>query len=179
MELDKKLPLYIVTGASGVGKSTACQKLMERERDFIVMESDILWEERYNTPEDGYRQYRELWLHLCAQISQGGRPVVLCGCAMPEQFEACAGRQWFTHIHYLALVCEQAVLESRLRGRGVQEERWLCSSLDFNGWLRENGPAHMPEIRLLDTTALSPEEASAGIEEWIFSVDPLAKDAGT
>lgn len=38
-----KQPLFIVTGASGVGKTTLCEELFRREKDYIVMESDIIW----------------------------------------------------------------------------------------------------------------------------------------
>lgn len=52
------------------------------------MESDILWNEYYNTQRDGYGMYRSLWMTLCANISQCGKPVVLCGCTTPDQFES-------------------------------------------------------------------------------------------
>ena len=42
MTPDKKLPLFVVTGASCAGKTTACEILFHREKDYIVMESDIL-----------------------------------------------------------------------------------------------------------------------------------------
>lgn len=45
MKPDKKFPLFIVTGASGVGKSTMCEILFKKETDYIVLESDILWQE--------------------------------------------------------------------------------------------------------------------------------------
>ena len=95
----KKLPLFIVTGASGVGKSSLCEELFRRETEYIVMESDLLWEERYNTPEDNYAAYRSLWMRVCANIAQSGKPVVLCGCALPEQFESRPERNLFTEIH--------------------------------------------------------------------------------
>lgn len=88
MEPTKKLPLFLVTGASCAGKSTICELLFQRERDYLVLESDLLWEDRWNTPEDNYAAYRSLWMRVCANVSQGGRPVVLCGCCIPEQFEA-------------------------------------------------------------------------------------------
>ena len=50
MEPNKKLPLFIVSGASGVGKTTMCEILFRRETKYIVMESDILWKEEFNTP---------------------------------------------------------------------------------------------------------------------------------
>ena len=52
MKPEKKQPLFIVTGASGVGKSTMCNLMMEQEETYIVMESDLLWHDMYNTPED-------------------------------------------------------------------------------------------------------------------------------
>lgn len=170
MELKKKLPLFIVTGASGVGKSTLCQILFENETEYVVMESDLLWQECYNTPEDNYQQYRELWLRLCANISQIGKPVVLCGCAMPEHFEKCAGRELFSRIHYLAVVCSEENLEKRLRsGRGVNDEGWIQGSLDFNAWLKENATKTEPNMQLLDTTGLTPEEAAAKADKWMIS----------
>ena len=43
MKPTKKQPLFIVTGASCVGKSTLCNKLFINEKEYIVMESDLLW----------------------------------------------------------------------------------------------------------------------------------------
>ena len=62
MKLTKKQPLFIVTGASCVGKSTLCNELFINEKEYIVMESDLLWNDIYNTPEDDYFEYNRLWL---------------------------------------------------------------------------------------------------------------------
>jgi len=102
------------------------------------MESDLLWNESYNTPEDDYRAYRELWLRVSANISQIGKPVVLCGCATPKQFEVRNARRLFTNIYYIAVVCNDEQLEQRMRiGRGVTDENWVKNSLEFNRWLKE------------------------------------------
>ncbi len=165
-----KQPLFIVTGASCVGKTTLCEVLFQNERDYIVMESDLLWRDIYNTPEDNYREYRRLWMRLCAGISQIGKPVVLCGCATPEQFESQPERELFTDIHYLAAVCDEEVLLSRMKnGRGVTDVGWIKSSVDFNRWLRENHDKTSPEITLLDTTDLTPTEAAETAHKWIMS----------
>ena len=103
----KRNKLFVISGASCIGKSTACEILFRNEKDYIVMESDLLWSERYNTPENNYREYRELWMRLCCNISQIGMPVVLCGCAVPEQFEVCDARKYFTEIIYIAVVAEK------------------------------------------------------------------------
>lgn len=164
----KKQPLFIITGASCAGKSTTCEILFQKEQDYLVMESDLLWEERYNTPDDNYCDFRRLWMRICANIAQIGKPAVLCGCAVPEQFECQPERELFSEIFYLAVVCDEEQLLKRAKeGRKVTEEEWLKSSVDFNNWLIKNGKNAVPPIELLNTTDLTPEEAADAMEQWI------------
>jgi len=126
MNPTEKLPLFIITGASCVGKSTTAEVLFKKETDYIVMEGDLLWNDVYNTPKDDYRAYCELWLRVCAHISQIGKSVVLCGCSTSKQFEVCNGRKLFSNIHYIAIVCDDELLEKRMRlGRKVTDENWV------------------------------------------------------
>ena len=167
-----KQPLFVVTGASGVGKSTTCEELFKNEagKPYLVMESDILWNDSYDTPEDNYRGLRTIWMDLCANIAQCGKPVVLCGCATPEQFEGLPQRELFTEIHYLAVVCDDAALEDRMKnGRRITEEDWLNGSLSFNRWLKEHASSTKPPMTLLDITGKTPSEAAAEAERWILS----------
>ena len=165
----RKQPLLIVTGASCVGKSTLCELLFQKEQAYIVLESDLLWNDCYNTPQDEYKTYRRLWLRLCAQIAQIGKPVVLCGCALPQQFERQPERALFTDIRYLAVVCDDETLERRMReGRQVADEGWIQSSLQFNRWLKTHAGTSRPPITLLDTTELTPEAAAELADRWIM-----------
>ena len=164
----RKGPLFIITGASCAGKSTLCEELFRSEREYIVLESDLLWQERYNTPEDGYRAYRSLWMRLCADVGQSGLPVVLCGCGVPEQFETRGERELFTQVHYLAVVCGEEELKRRLGKRGVTDLGWRNSSLEFNRWLTENAGSCQPKIALLDTTDLTPAEGAGQAHRWIL-----------
>lgn len=167
----KMQPLFIVTGASCVGKSTLCNELFLKEKDYIVMESDLLWNDIYNTPEDNYCEYRRLWMRVCANISQIGKPVVLCGCAVPEQFENQPEREYFSNIYYLAVVCDDAVLEKRMRiGRGVEDEDWIKNSVDFNNWLIQNAYHTIPRMSLLDNSEISALNASRIADEWIVNI---------
>lgn len=166
----KRQPLFVISGASGVGKSTTCELLFRQERQYLVLESDLLWEDRYDTPQDNYRAFRTVWMQVCANVAQIGMPVVLCGCGIPEQFEQREERSLFTEIHYLALVCSEETLEQRMRaGRQIAAESWLKSSRDFNRWLRENGGQTRPPMALLDTTCLTPEQAARRVDAWIRS----------
>jgi predicted ABC-type ATPase len=168
MEANKKIPLFIITGASGVGKSTMSEILFKKEAGYIVLESDLLWNDIYNTPDDGYRSYRELWLRVCNNISQIGMPVVLCGCAVPEQFEVCSGRNGFLSIHYLAVVSDDDVLEERMRcGRGITDDNWIKSSIDFNRWLKDNADKTTPSIKLINNSKITPQLAAELADAWI------------
>ena len=163
-----KQPLFIISGASGVGKSTMCELLFQNETDYIVLESDILWHDVHNTPDNNYKPYRQTWLNLCANISQFGKPVVLCGSATPEQFESLPERELFTDIHYLAVVSDPANLEKRMReGRAITDKNWIDSSVNFNDWLIKNGESH--GITILDTTNLTPQQAAQTTDAWIQS----------
>jgi hypothetical protein len=177
MKPTKHMPLFIVTGASCVGKSTMCEVLFQNEADYIVMESDLLWHDVYNHPEGNYRTYRELWLQVCANISQIGKPVVLCGCTTPDQFDNCEARSLFSEIHYLAVVCDDDALDRRMRkGRQIADEGWIKSSIDFNNWLIRNADYTNPQIKLLDTTNLTAAQAAKIANEWIM--DCMGKDTG-
>jgi len=166
-----RLPLFVITGASGVGKSTTCLALTAKTRDFVVMDSDILWRPEFNQPNKDYRDYRETWLRVCKNISQAGKPVVLCGSGVPEQFEQCVERRYFSVIHYLALVCSDEALESRLRSRPAwrnsADEKYIKTHVAFNRWLKEHASSTEPPISLLDTSEISVNESVERLEDWV------------
>ena len=164
----RKNRLFIISGASCVGKSTACEVLFKKEKDYIVMESDLLWDERYNIPENNYREYRELWMNMCANISQIGMPVVLCGCGVPDQFEVCDARKYFSEIVYITIVtAEEELIHHMKYDRKVTDENWIESSVQFNEWLKNNADKTNPKMILIDNTKLKPEETAAKIDEII------------
>jgi hypothetical protein len=135
------------------------------------MESDILWRDEFNRPATDYRDYREMWLRVAKNISQAGKPVVLCGAAGPEQFERCVERRYFSDVHYLALVCDDERLAARLRSRplwrGSSANEYIEEHLKFNRWLKDNAADTQPPIRLLDTTEVTVQESSKSVKEWI------------
>ena len=170
MKLTNKQPLFIVTGASCVGKSTLCNEMLINEKEYIVMENDLLWNDIYNTPEDDYFEYNRLWLRVCGNIAQAGKPVVLCGCRVPKQLENLPERELFTHTYYLAVVCDDVVLVERKRkGRGVSDDEWIRNSMDFNKWLKQQASENAPyPITLLDTSDISPIQAALRVNNWVM-----------
>ena len=169
-----QLPLLIVSGASGAGKTTMCRKLgTKKYQDAVLLDSDILWRPEFDKPEDGYRDFFETWLRVCKNISQSGRPVVLFGAGMgvPDNMEPCVERRYFSALHYLALVCDDELLAERLRGRGEwrqsSDPAYIAEHTRFNHWFKENAGGTEPSIDLLDTTGVPVEDTTAQVVAWI------------
>jgi hypothetical protein len=164
-------PLFIISGASGAGKSTVGLALVSVLKECVVIESDILWGMVPAAPEDNYRSYRNLWLLVAKNIGQAGRPVVLCGTAVADQFEDCPERRYFTTLYYLAMVCDDDLLEERLKHRPPWRQShsaaFLANMLQFNRWLKENAHTTRPPMTICDTSHQPIAETVAYVAEWI------------
>jgi len=171
----RRLPLLVVGGASGTGKSVLCRELTGRVDEAVLLDGDILWRPEFATPEDGYRGFFETWLRLAKNIAQSGRPVALfnAGMVVPGNVEPCVERRYFMRVHYLALVCEPEELARRLRARPAWRESgdgaWIQEQVRFDQWLRANAHGDSP-ITLVDTTNLSIQAAAERVAAWIHGI---------
>ena len=157
-------PLFIITGPSGAGKTTVCLELVSLMNECVVMESDILWG---NASHD----YHDMWLRVAKNIGQAGRPVVLCGTALPEHFEACPERRYFSTLHYLAMVCDDALLKERLKlrpqWRKSSSDDFIEQMLQFNQWLKEHAATTNPPMTLYDSGRRPIQETTRDVAQWI------------
>lgn len=178
----RRLPLLIVAGASGTGKSVVCQRLAHQVEAAVQLEADVLWHPAFDTPGDNYRGFGETWLRLVKNIAQAGRPVVLFGAGLgvPENLEPCTERRYVGAIHRLALTCSPDALADRLRARPAWrgcDEAFIARQLDFNAWYATVGPTLTPPITLLDTTDRQIEATVESVRDWIAATlasDPAA-----
>ena len=173
-----QLPLLIVSGASGTGKSTICSALTGTVQFAVLLDSDILL--RFDRPETNFRAYIEMWLRLCKNISQSGKPVVLfsAGMGVPENMEPCVERRYFSELHYLALTCDDEVLADRLRKR----PKWRASAeeehVSFNRWFKDNACKTDPPIMLLDTTDVPIPDIGDRVAAWMLERIDAASEEG-
>jgi hypothetical protein len=170
----RQLPLLIVSGASGAGKSTVCQGLLGQVTQAVPLDSDILWRPEFNTPQNNYREFFETWLRVCKNISQSGRPVVLfgAGAGVPDNIEPCIERRYFSSVHYLALVCSDEALAQRLQARpdwrGTHEPAYIEANIRFNQWFQSYNS--QPPIQRIDTTTSPLEETALQVVSWIDAI---------
>ncbi|MEZ4868825.1 MAG: AAA family ATPase [Caldilineaceae bacterium] len=166
------LPLLIVCGPSGVGKSTACAQLAGTIPEAVLLEGDILWQPAFNQPETLYRTFFETWLRLAKNISQSGRPVVLfIAGGIPENIEPCVEVHYFAKVCYLALICEEAVLRERLQQRPAwrmsSQAAFMDQQVRFNQQLLDRANTMQPPVDLLDTSTRSVAQAAHEVAAWI------------
>jgi hypothetical protein len=173
--LFRALPLLLVGGASGAGKSSLAQQLLGTRDDVVVLDGDLLWQPAFDTPGDNYLAFRTSWLRLCLSLHQSSRPVVLfsAGMVVPANVEPLAERRYFSTVRYLALTCDDAVLEARLRSRPAWresgQEAFITAQLAFNRWLRDPPADVSPLLNRLDTGVATLEESAAAVASWIDS----------
>jgi hypothetical protein len=168
----RRLPLLLVGGPAGAGKSTVGAALLGEVTEAVLIESDLLWRREFDTPGDGYKDYFRLWLRLAAHISQSGRPAALFGAgfAVPHNAEGLPERRLFSAVHYLGLVCDDDVLASRLRARPTWRnttDELVEEHVRFNHWLKEHAAATAPPVTLVDTTRAAVAETAALVARWI------------
>jgi broad-specificity NMP kinase len=167
-------PLFVVTGASGAGKSATCLELMRRETGLVTLESDILWGAIDVSGDDGIDRYWNAWLRLVKNIHQGPRSVVLCGTVVPEVLERQPERRYIADIHCLALVADRDAqverLVSRPAWRGSSDPAFIEEHVRFNQWLVDHAAAGTPAWALLDTTRRTPAATADAVQDWISGI---------
>ena len=155
------LPLFVVTGASGSGKTTVTGPLCRLLPECAVFEGDLI----NQAAALGWDMWRDTWLRLAHGVAQGGRATVLCTSLLPSQLESLPARKLLGPIHFCNLDCPDDVLAARLRARPAwrhtNTEDAVLAHQRFAAWLREHIDPSW------DTSGLSPEETAGRIADWI------------
>jgi hypothetical protein len=155
------LPLFVVTGASGTGKTTITGPLRRVLPGCEVFDADVILQ----TAALGWETFGNTWLRLAHAIALNGRVTVLCGSLMPGSLEALPARKLIGPIRACTLDCPDNVLAARLSARpawrGTSTEPAIARHQKFAAWLRAN-------IRpCYDTSQLSPEQAAERVAAWV------------
>lgn len=169
----RRQPLFVVTGASGAGKSSTCHELAHRQTGFLILESDILWGAIDVSGESGTERSWNAWLRVVKNIHQGSQPVILSGTLVPETLERQPERRYIGDIHYLALVVDPGEQGRRLRARPAWREsfkpEFIEEHLRFNQWLVDHATSGTPRWTVTDTTGQTVTETADSVLQWVAS----------
>jgi broad-specificity NMP kinase len=164
----KAMPLFILTGCSGVGKTTTVQELVQRDTMVIVMDADCLYNIMPHDTKEDYKNWVEQIMSLSKNIMQGGKPLLWTIAGALDYFENTYNRRFFTEIFFLALVCNSEDLEKRMReGRHITDSNWINNSIEYNRWFIENGSLFSKKVDTYDITGKNVSEVADYVIQWV------------
>ncbi len=157
----RKAPLYILSGCSGVGKTTTGMAVIRRS-SLVTLDADM-----FDTSGPDTFWVEEL-LALSRNILQSGVTILWTSAGCLDKLVGTYNRQFFSAIHVLALTCEPGELRRRMtQGRGITDEGWLKSSADYNEYLRNHDKLGEQPFETLDITHLTLEETADAVLRWV------------
>lgn len=159
------VPLLVITGGGGCGKTTVTQALLRKSNPYFVVEADYLLHGR-----GGYDTWEQYWNHVaivCRTLGRNRQPLVLAGWAYPSQMEQFHSTQFFSAVHYLVLACDPETQKKRLEPRSYPDEQ-INGCIDATQNL--SAEAHEREnATILDTSHMTLEEVVAEVDRWILA----------
>lgn len=164
----QSMPLFILTGCSGVGKTTTAIEIMRRKVDFVVLDADIFtcfvnWND-----EESCNDGVETIVNISKDIMQSGRPVLWTKAGCLGRFPKAYNSRYFSEINCLALVCDEEALRKRMQeGRGITDENWINSSCDYNRYFMEHDSIGDTKFETFDITDKEPGDVANYVVEWI------------
>lgn len=157
------LPLFIVTGASGAGKTAVVSELRRLLPAWDIFETDVIH-------GADWQQVKCNWLRIAHAIAQSGRHTILCGTILPADLQQCDHYSFFSKIYFLNLHCDDATRAVRLRARPAWRgcnEPFIEEHRKFAQWLLDYAATEFdPPMPTIETTLATPEEVAKQICEW-------------
>lgn len=166
------LPLFVITGGGGCGKTMVGCGLQRKQNPFFVLEADHVYCARKAFDSgDGYWNYMT---HLCRNLTINQIPVVLCGWVSPSQIEESPHADWFSAIHYLVISCDATTQEARLKDRHHKNRLSSPTRDKIDMCVRATRIISEEALSInngtvLDTTHLTQEQAISTAERWILA----------
>ena len=161
-------PLFILTGCSGVGKTTTGIQIMKNTTDVVVLDADMFYIIMPGeTTEDNYAQIEQIQ-SLSKNIMQSGKPVLWTMAGNLDKLHHTYYRRFFSEIYCLALVCDEEALRKRMtEGRGITDQDWIQSSVDYNNYFKTHTSLEDTQFEVFDITGKTVEEVAKYVVAWM------------
>lgn len=163
-----KKPLYVLTGCSGVGKTTTAQELQKLTTDYVVLDADIFYNIMPHENNEDYMNQIEQIQQISNNISQCDKSVIWTMAGNIDKLPQTYHARFFSEIRVLALVCSEESLRKRMtEGRGITDEGWISSSLEYNEYFRTHKKIGEISYSQIDIDDKSPIEVAKCVLQFI------------
>jgi hypothetical protein len=151
---------YVVTGASGVGKTAVAQELTGLLDGCAVYDLDLIWCRDWDERNDN-------WLRVAHANGLCGLDTVFCGTLLPSQVESLPNRCLVGDLLYCDLDCSDEDRDRRLRARWQHRlpdgEAFIRRHRDFAAELLRRAPTFTPPMPVVSTSGRTVAEAAAEV----------------
>lgn len=163
-----KLPLFILTGCSGVGKTTTAHELMLSTEEFVVLDADFFFNLMPHETQEDYLQQIEKLEELSKNIMQAGKPVLWAMAGNLDKLNSVYHRQFYSDIFCLALVCDEETLRHRMmQGRGITDDEWIQSSVEYNNYFKTHTVIYDIPFDVCDTEGKEVGQVVEEVKKWV------------
>jgi Nitrous oxide reductase len=112
----KRLPLFVVIGSSGSGKTNVCLEMPNVTQDIICLDGDIFLPMAAAT-DGNWDSFRYLVMEVCVNISQYGKPVAIFHGGMPDDYINNDMAKFFQKIVPIGIYADEEDIVKRLSNR--------------------------------------------------------------
>ena len=164
----EKLPIYFLTGCSGVGKTTTAIELQKLTDEYVILDVDWLRNVAWPQNDEEENNLIEQIFYLTKDISQSKKAVVWTMAGGLDRLSRAYGKRFFSEIKVLALAAESETIRKRMtEGRGIDDAGWIQSSVDYNNYFRTHDILDDTKYDTLDCTNGTPAEIARKVLEWL------------
>ena len=164
----EKLPIYFLTGCSGVGKTTTAIELQKLTDQYVILDVDWLRNVVWPQNDEEENNLIEQIFYLTKDISQSKKAVVWTMAGGLDRLSRAYGKRFFSEIKVLALTAESETIRKRMtEGRGIDDAGWIQSSVDYNNYFRTHDILDDTKYDTLDCTNGTPAEIARKVLEWL------------
>ena len=166
-----RVPLFVITGGSGCGKTTVSLGLMRKRNPYLVVDADFLCHDR--DAFDSWDAFYNFATIVSLALARNMRPIVLVGGMHPSQIENAKTSAYFSAVHFLVISCDPGTQTARLNGRHLHgaarppTPESLGNALNQSRWITEAADSR-PNVTVLDTTNLTRDQTVSTADRWIL-----------